>query len=70
VEMGTNNCESENATCEDIKIELEIERHQTKEAMEKTKVKLKRVEIESKQKVEQLQDLKSKVNHFSSVLSM
>jgi hypothetical protein len=70
VKMGTNVCESESVTCEDIKIELEIELHQTKEAIEKTEVRLKKVEIESKQKLEQLQDLKSKVNHFSYVLSM
>ena len=68
--MGTNNCESENVTCEDIKTELEMERHQTEEAIEKTGVRLKKVEIESKQKLEQLQDLKSKVNNLSYVLSM
>jgi hypothetical protein len=70
VKMGSNNCESENVTCQDIKIELEIELHQTKEAIEKTEVRLRRVEIESKQKLEKLQNLKSKVNNFSSVLSI
>ena len=67
MEMGTNNCESENVTCEDIKIELEIELHQRKESFEKAEIRLKQVEVESKQQFQQLHDLKSKVTCFSLV---
>ena len=67
MKMGTIDCGSETVTCQDIKMELKIELHQTKESIGKTEVRLKKVEMESKQKLEQLQDLKSKVSHFSSV---
>ena len=66
--MGTIDCGSETVTCQDLKIELEIELHQTKESIEKTEVRL--MEMESKQKLEQLQDLKSKVNNCHLFLSM
>ena len=66
--MGTIDCGSETVTCQDFKIELEIELHQTKESIEKTEVRL--MEMESKQKLEQLQDLKSKVNNCHLFLSM
>ena len=62
--MASNNCESETVTCQDIKIELEIELHQTKESTEKTEVRLKKVKIESNQKLEQLQEMKSRVNNL------
>jgi hypothetical protein len=65
--MGPTDCESETVTCQDIKIELEIELHQTKESFEKDERRLKQIEVESKQQFQQLHDLKSKVTCFSLV---
>ena len=59
--LETFKCCSETGTCEDIKIELEIEIHQTNESIDQAELRIKQVEIASKQKLEQLQNLKSKV---------
>ena len=59
--MGTNICEPGSETCKNINTELEIEVHKTKESIERTESKLKQIEAESKQKVDQVEDLKCKV---------
>ena len=62
--MENYKCCSETGTCQDIKIGLEIVVHQTNESIGKNELKLKQVEVDFKHKLEQLQDLKSKVNSF------
>ena len=57
-------CCSETIPCQDIKIGLEIEIHQTNESIDQTELKLKEVELESKNKLEQLQDLKKDLFFF------
>ena len=59
--LETFKCCSETGTCEDIKIELEIEIHQTNESIDQAELSIKQVEIASNKKLEQLQNLKSKV---------
>jgi hypothetical protein len=44
LKMGSTDCESETVTCQDIKIDLEIELHQTKESFEKAEMRLKQVD--------------------------
>ena len=59
--LETFKCCSETGTCEDIKIDLEIEIHQTNESIAQAELRIKQVEIASNKKLEQLQNLKSKV---------
>ena len=59
--LETFKCCSETGTCEDINIELEIEIHQTNESIDQAELRIKQVEIASNKKLEQLQNLKSKV---------
>ena len=59
--LETFKCCSETGTCEDIKIELEIEIHQTNESIDQAELRIKQVEIASNKKLGQLQNLKSKV---------
>ena len=61
VKMITYKCGPETGTCQDLKIELEVELHQTKESIEQAELRLKQVESESKKKEDQLQELKCKV---------
>ena len=42
---------------------LEVEVHQTGGAIEKTEMRIKQIEIETKKKVDQIEELKSKVRN-------
>ena len=64
VKMVSNKCGQQTGTCQDLKIELEIELHRTKESIEHAEMRLKQVELESKQKMDQLQELKCKVRYI------
>ena len=59
--MVRRKCGQETGTCQDLKIELEIELHRTKESIEHAELRLKQVEMGAKQKMDQLQELKCKV---------
>ena len=59
--MVSRKCGQETGTCQDLKIELEIELHRTKESIEHAEMRLKQVELESKQQMDKLQDIKCKV---------
>jgi len=56
----TNNCEG--GTCRNIVIDLEVELHRTKEAIEHAEMRLKQVELESKQETDRLQEIKCKLS--------
>ena len=60
--MVTYKCGLETGTCQDLKIGLEIELHQSRESIEQAERRLKQVDLESKLKLDQLQELKCKVN--------
>ena len=64
MKMVTKKCGKEGATCVDLKLELEVEHHRTKESVEHAELRLKKVEMRSKQDIDKLQDLKCKVSVF------
>ena len=59
--MGANICEPGSDTCKYVNTELEIEVHKAKENIEQTESKMKQIEAESKQKLDQVEDLKCQV---------
>ena len=59
--METRICVEGSESCDDIKKQMEVKLHQTKQAIERTEARLKQVEIESKQTLDKVEDLKSKV---------
>ena len=61
MKMVTKKCGTESGTCGDLKLELEVELHRTKESVEHAELRLKKVELKSKQEIDKLQDLKCKV---------
>jgi len=61
--------EAEEVNCHQMKLDLEVELHQTKLAAEQTELRLKQVETESKQKLDQLQELKCKLVLMTSNLA-
>eukprot|EP00092_Neocalanus_flemingeri_P067246 GFUD01082040.1.p1 GENE.GFUD01082040.1~~GFUD01082040.1.p1 ORF type:complete len:219 (-),score=98.54 GFUD01082040.1:86-679(-) len=67
--MVTNKCGPETGTCQELKMELEIELHQTKESIEQGELRLKQVELESKKELDQIQELKCKLSLVSTCLS-
>eukprot|EP00092_Neocalanus_flemingeri_P002948 GFUD01003153.1.p1 GENE.GFUD01003153.1~~GFUD01003153.1.p1 ORF type:complete len:587 (+),score=243.74 GFUD01003153.1:263-2023(+) len=69
VNMVTNKCGPETGTCQELKMELEIELHQTKESIEQGELRLKQVELESKKELDKLQELKCKLSLVSTCLS-
>ena len=54
-------CGPDSGTCKDLKLELEIENHKTEESIEQMGIRLKQVELESKKKFDQIQELSCKV---------
>ena len=54
VKMVNKKCQKDTGTCRDLKIELEVEVHRTKESMEHAKLRLKQVELKSKQEIDKL----------------
>ena len=61
-------CEDGPSTCGDRKIQLEIAQHKANELKEQAEVRLKQVELESKQKLDQVQQLQCKVESFTHVI--
>ena len=61
VKMVSKKCQKDTGTCRDLKMELEVEVHRTKESMEHAELRLKQVELKSKQEIDRLQELKCKV---------
>ena len=59
--METRICVEGSESCDDIKKQMEVEVHQTKQAIERTEARLRQVEIVSKQTLDKVEDLKSKV---------
>ena len=60
-------CGTENGTCQQLKMYLEVEVHQTGGAIEKTEMRIKQIEMETKKKVDQIEELKSKVRNCPCV---
>ena len=52
VKMVNKKCQKDTGTCRDLKIELEVEVHRTKESMEHAELRLKQVELKSKQEID------------------
>ena len=61
MKMVTKKCGKEGGTCGDLKLELEVELHRTKESMEHAELMLKKGDFKSKQEIDKLQELKCKV---------
>ena len=59
--METRICAEGSESCDDIKKQMEVKLHQTQQEIEITEAKLRHVEIESKQTLDKVEDLKSKV---------
>ena len=68
MKMVTKKCGTESGTCGDLKLELEVELHRTKESMEHAELTVKKADLKSKQEIDKLQDLKCKVRKGPSFL--
>jgi len=69
VKMVHYKCGPDSGTCKDLKLELEIENHKTEESIEQMGIRLKQVELESKKKFDQIQELSCKLHLVSACLS-
>ena len=65
--METRICDEGSASCDNIKKQMEVELHQTMQAVERTEARLRQVEIESKLTLDKVEELKSKVTPKSMV---